>query len=211
MRVAGVGRWLFCSSLAGALLFPAMFYGQDSRSASVLVLKDPTPRPLDLDKVYAPPGGNPAGNPAVSPKAKKPESLYEQKKALMVRASVQIAALASTLDNAVHTKPLAASRAQEIQVAGLIELLAGNIHSSMVPPPSPKNGAAQQQGIPVVAGPPDTSAPLTSETAQLVSLAKELQDGVEKLSPETLSLGVIAKSSEVLQLAHTLKQRLDAP
>ncbi len=178
---------------------------QNSRPVTMLVLKDPTPRPPDLDKMYGT-----ASTPAVNASPALQTSYFQQRQSLVTRASHQLTALAITLDRAVGGQVTEAARAQEIQVAGLIEQLAGNVRTAMAPSPAGggKDAARTVPGGGRAAGAPDASVPLSTETAELVTVAKELEEDVDKTTPDTLPVGVLLKSSRAMALAHAVKQRI---
>lgn len=180
-----------------------------SRTAQVMILPDPTPREPDLEKRFktsAPP--SPGKDPA------RVTAFNQQRLQLIGRASTHLRSLAALLQRSVAQHPSGASLAPEAQVAGAIETLAGNVYTAMATPGS--SGSSGTSGKASVNAAAAYSQPaevpdLTAATRHLAELTEALETEVSKSSVDTLSVGVLVKSAQVRDLAHTLKTRMEQP
>jgi acetylornithine deacetylase/succinyl-diaminopimelate desuccinylase-like protein len=186
--------------------FGTVAAAQGSKS-QVVMLPDPTPRQPDLEQKYS--------KPAVSGTAADHAAmvLNEQRQALIVRASNQLASLAAVLNDGIQKHEKGTSLAAEVQIAELMEKLAKNVNTSIklagdpaTTGRTPKSDSAKTNTA-SVAG--DTlEAQLKQQAGQLVVIVQELQAEVGKTNRDTLSVGALAKSAEVERAAKSLKERM---
>lgn len=178
--------------------------------SQVVMLPDPTPRQPDLELKYSKPAasGTAADHAAVV--------LNEQRQALIIRASNQLALLAAALNDGIQKHEKGTSLAPEVQVADLIEKLAKNVNTSIklagepaTTPHASKSDPAKTNTVhaaSVAGDAPD--AQLKEQAGQLVVIVQELQAEVGKTNRDTLSVGALAKSAEVERAAKSLKERM---
>lgn len=194
------GVWVTATCILG--VFPHVLLSQ-SRTAQVLVLPNPTPREPDLEKRF-----NTKSSPALSDSARV-AAYNRQRFELIGRASAHIQSLSSALRNSIAQHNPGTTIAQEEQVAGAIESLAANVYAATASE-SPKPGAKTAREPLTGADSRTEGERLSAQAKQLDALAQALQTEVSKSTADTLAVGVLTKSAEVRDLAHTLKQRLQA-
>ena len=168
------------------------------RTSQVLVLKDPTPREPDLEKRFK---TTPASN---VPNPRKIADYNRQRFQLIGKASEQMHSLAQVLQASVAQQRTATTGSQEVQIAGAIETLAANVYTALATS-SPRALAKTHEGSSVAT---DDRAQISSDTRQLEALTNALQSEVSKSSADTLPVGVLIRSSQVRELARSLKERL---
>jgi hypothetical protein len=173
------------------------------------MLPDPTPRQPDLEQKYSQPvvSGTAADHAAMV--------LNEQRQALIIRASSQLASLAAVLNDGIQKHEKGASLAPEVQIAELMEKLAKNVNTSIKLAGEPattgraSRSDAAKTSTPATAVAGDTpEAQLKQQAGQLLVIVQELQAEVGKTNRDTLSVGVLAKSAEVERAAKSLKERM---
>jgi hypothetical protein len=177
--------------------------------SQVVMLPDPTPRQPDLELKYSKPAvsGTAADHAAVV--------LNEQRQALIIRASNQLALLAAALNDGILKHEKGTSLAAEVQVADLIEKLAKNVNTSIKLAGEPAttgrvskaDSAKTNTAATSVAG-DGLEAQLKQQAGQLVVIVQELQAEIAKTNRDTLSVGALAKSAEVERAAKSLKERM---
>lgn len=174
---------------------PAELAAQN-RTSTVLVLKDPTPRQPDLEKTLNPPKRFSAPDPSVL-------AAYNQRRyELIRRASGQIQSLSSLLERSFQEENGKTSRQAQVQVAGVIEKLSGNICSALSTRPDQVLPGERAHEI-------EKTEPLTVRLGELMASAAKLNDEIEKSGPDTLPVSVLLASARVKALAHELKSRLE--
>jgi hypothetical protein len=190
--------------------FGTVAAAQGSKS-QVVMLPDPTPRQPNLEQKYS--------QPAVSGTAADHAAmvLNEQRQALIIRASNQLASLAAALNDGILKHEKGTSLAPEVQVADLIEKLAKNVNTSIKLAGEPATTGRASKPDPAridtshaaasVAG-DAAEAQLKQQAGQLVVIVQELQAEVGKTNRDTLSVGALAKSAEVERAAKNLKERM---
>jgi hypothetical protein len=191
-----------------ALAALGTFAAAQGSKSQVVMLPDPTPREPDLEQKYS--------QPAVSGTATDHAAmvLNEQRQALIIRASNQLASLAAALNDGILKHEKGASLAAEVQVADLIEKLAKNVNTSIKLAGEPAiSGRASKSDSATsktahAASSVDGEAQLKQQAGQLVVIVQELQAEVAKTNRDTLSVGVVAKSAEVERAAKSLKERM---
>jgi len=187
---------------AGFAVMSAKAMAQGSSAELASMLKDPAPRPPDLEKMYGKP------TDPVRPGTSKQVAEYNRRRfELIARASVQVAALAETLQKSLAQPQTDAVLAQEAQVAAAVEQLAGNVHMVLLP-----NGQAgrRDEGT-TKANPPEGPEGLEqmrSRADALAAVAKDLHTEVDKSGADTLSIAVLTKSAQVRDIAHDLEVRM---
>jgi len=174
----------------------------------VVMLPDPTPRQPDLEQKYSQPApsGTAADHAAMV--------LNEQRQALIIRASNQLASLAAALNDGILKHQQGTSLAPEVQLADLIEKLAKNVNTSVklavgsaiVHAPKPAKTETSVASISVSGG--AAEAQLKLDAGKLLAVVQELQAAVGKTNQDTLSVGVLAKSAEAEREARSLKDRM---
>ena len=170
------------------------------RTSQVLILKDPTPREPDLDKRFT------TTSPPLTVSPAQIAAYNRQRFQLIGQASVHLHSLATALLASVEQQRETASAPQEAQLAGAIETLAENVSTAMAT--SPSRPSAKKAKAPAdTASSSKQSAELTTEVKRLVTLTEALQVEVRRSGVDTLSLGVLIKSAQIKELAHSLKQR----
>ena len=193
------------TALAGFGTF-AMAQGSKSQ---VVMLPDPTPRQPDLEQKYS--------QPVVTSTAADHAAmvLNEQRQALIIRASSQLASLAAILNDGIQKHEKGTSLAPEVQIAELMEKLAKNVNTSIKLAGEPATAGHASKSDPAKTSTPATSvagdtleAQLKQQAGQLVVIVQELQAEVNKTNRDTLSVGVLAKSAEVERAAKSLKERM---
>jgi len=189
--------------IAGFAVMPAKAMAQGSSAELGAMLKDPAPRPPDLEKMYGKP------TDPVKPDTSRQVAEYNRRRfELIARASVQVAQLAETLQKSLAQPQSEAVLAQEAQVAAAVEQLAGNVHMVLLP-----NGlagkheeGARKANLPEGA---EDLEQMRSRADALAALAKELHDEVDKSGADTLSIAVLTKSAQVRDIAHDLEVRME--
>ncbi len=193
------------TALAG---FGTFAVAQGSKS-QVVMLPDPTPRQPDLEQKYS--------QPVVTSTAADHAAmvLNEQRQALIIRASNQLASLAAMLNDGIQKHEKGTSLAPEVQIADLMEKLAKNVNTSIKLAGEPATTGHASKSDPAKTSTPATSvaentleAQLKQQAGQLVVIVQELQAEVSKTNRDTLSVGVLAKSAEVERAAKSLKERM---
>ncbi len=193
------------TALAG---FGTFAVAQGSKS-QVVMLPDPTPRQPDLEQKYS--------QPVVTSTAADHAAmvLNEQRQALIIRASNQLASLAAMLNDGIQKHEKGTSLAPEVQIADLMEKLAKNVNTSIKLAGEPATIGHASKSDPAKTSTPATSvaentleAQLKQQAGQLVVIVQELQAEVSKTNRDTLSVGVLAKSAEVERAAKSLKERM---
>jgi hypothetical protein len=188
--------------------FGTFAVAQGSKS-QVVMLPDPTPRQPDLEQKYS--------QPAVSSTAADHAAmvLNEQRQALIIRASNQLATLAAVLNDGIQKHEKGTSLAPEVQIADLMEKLAKNVNSSIKLAGEPATTGRTPKSDSAKISTPATSvagdtleAQLKQQAGQLVVIVQELQAEVGKTNRDTLSVGVLSKSAEVERAAKSLKERM---
>jgi hypothetical protein len=179
--------------------------------SQVVMLPDPTPRQPDLERKYS--------QPTVSATAADHAALVlnEQRQALIIRASNQLATLAAALNDGILKHEKGTSLAPEMQVADLIEKLAKNVNTSIKLAGEPATTPHASKSDPAKTNTPHAAASvagdapeeqLKEQAGQLVVIVQELQAEVGKTNRDTLSVGALAKSAEVERAAKSLKERM---
>ena len=176
--------------------------------SQVVMLPDPTPRQPDLEQKYSQPApnGTAADHAALV--------LNEQRQALIIRASNQLASLAAALNDGILKHAQGTSLAAEIQIADLIEKLAKNVNTSVklavgsatARAPKPAKPETSAAATSVSGGTPE--AQLKLDAGKLLAVVQELQAEVGKTNQNTLSVAVLAKSAEAERAARSLKDRM---
>jgi hypothetical protein len=176
--------------------------------SQVVMLPDPTPRQPDLEQKYSQPApsGTAADHAAMV--------LNEQRQALIIRASNQLALLAAALNDGILKHEQGASLAPEVQLADLIEKLAKNVNTSVklavgsatARAPKAVKTETSVAATSVSGGTPE--AQLKLDAGKLLAVVQELQAEVGKTNQDTLSIGVLAKSAEAERAAKSLKERM---
>jgi hypothetical protein len=179
--------------------------------SQVVMLPDPTPRQPDLEQKYSQPAviGTAADHAAMV--------LNEQRHALIIRASTQLASLAAVLNNGILKHEKGTSLAPELQIADLIEKLAKNMNAAIKLDGQPASAGRASKSDPAKRDASSAAnslpgegpeAQLRQDAGKLVFVVQELQAEVGKTDQDTLSLGVLAKSAEVERVARSLKERM---
>lgn len=171
------------------------------RTSQVLVLKDPTPREPDLEKRFKTTPTSNVANP------RKIANYNQQRFQLIGKASVQMHSLAQVLQASVAQQRTVNTSSQEAQIAGAIEMLAANVYTALATS-SPRSLAKTHEDSSIAKDDRAQAAQLNSDTKQLEALTNALQAEVSKSSADTLPVGVLIRSSQVRELARSLKQRL---
>jgi hypothetical protein len=176
--------------------------------SQVVMLPDPTPRQPDLEQKYNQPAasGTAADHAAMV--------LNEQRQALIIRASNQLALLAAALNDGILKHEQGTSLAPEVQIAELIEKLAKNVNTSLKLAFGSATARASKSAktetsvaaTSVPGGAPE--AQLKQDAGKLLAVVQELQAEVGKTNQDTLSVGVLAKSAEAERAARSLKDRM---
>jgi hypothetical protein len=187
--------------------FGTVAAAQGSKS-QVVMLPDPTPREPDLEQKYS--------QPVVSSTAADHAAmvLNEQRQALIIRASKQLALLAAALNDGILKHEKGTSLAAEVQVADLMEKLAKNVNTSIKLAGDPATTGRSSKSDSATANTShaassiDGDAQLKQQAGRLVVIVQELQAEVAKTNRDTLSVGVLAKSAEVERAARSLKERM---
>ena len=199
---------LTLAGMTALAAFGTVAVAQGSKS-QVVMLPDPTPRQPDLEQKYS--------QPAVSSTAADHAAmvLNEQRQALIIRASNQLATLAAVLNDGIQKHEKGTSLAPEVQIADLMEKLAKNVNSSIKLAGEPATTGRTPKSDSAKISTPATSvagdtleAQLKQQAGQLVVIVQELQAEVGKTNRDTLSVGVLAKSAEVERAAKSLKERM---
>jgi hypothetical protein len=199
---------LMLAAMTTLAAFGTIAAAQGSKS-QVVMLPDPTPRQPDLEKKYSQPvvSGTAADHAAIV--------LNEQRQALIIRASNQLASLAVVLNDGILKHDRGTSLAPEVQIADLIEKLAKNVNASIkLAGESATSARASKPDLAKTSTPAASSAgdapeaQLRQQAAELVVIVQELQAEVGKTNRDTLSVGVLAKSAEVERAAKSLKERM---
>ena len=199
---------LTLAGMTALAAFGTFAVAQGSKS-QVVMLPDPTPRQPDLEQKYS--------QPAVSSTAADHAAmvLNEQRQALIIRASNQLASLAAVLNDGIQKHEKGTSLAPEVQIADLMEKLAKNVNSSIKLAGEPATAGRASKSDPAKTSTPATAvagdtpeAQLKQQAGQLVVIVQELQAEVGKTNRDTLSVGVLAKSAEVERAAKSIKERM---
>ena len=198
-------------TLAGMTALAALgtFAVAQGSKSQVVMLPDPTPRQPDLEQKYS----QPAVNSTAADHAAM--VLNEQRQALIIRASNQLASLAAELNDGIQKHEKGTSLAPEVQIAELMEKLAKNVNTSIKLAGEPATAGRALKSDPAKTTTPATAvagdtpeAQLKQQARQLLVVAQELQAEVGKTNRDTLSVGVLAKSAEVERAAKSLKERM---
>jgi hypothetical protein len=177
--------------------------------SQVVMLPDPTPRQPDLEQKYSQPSvsGTTADHAAIV--------LNQQRQALIVRASNQLVSLAAALNDGILKHEQGTSLAPEVQIADLIEKLAKNVNTSVKLAGGSATAARASKPAKTETSVAATSvfgstpeAQLKQDAGKLLAVVQELQAEVGKTNPDTLSVGVLAKSAEAERVARSLKDRM---
>lgn len=172
-----------------------------SRTAQVMILPDPTPREPDLEKRFNTSPAPFAANPA------RVAAYNRQRFQLIGQASAHLRSMANALQVSVAQHGEATALPQETQLAGAIEALATNVYTAMLPSPSRPAGKTDKDPSAETIG--TSEAPrLLADTRRLSALTEALETEVNKSSADTLAVGIVIKSAQVKELAHSLKERL---
>jgi hypothetical protein len=208
MSIAKSLARLTLAGMTALAAFGTLAAAQGSKS-QVVMLPDPTPRQPDLQQKYSQPvvSGTAADHAAMV--------LNEQRQALIIRASNQLASLAVVLNDGILKHEKGTSLAPEVQIADLMEKLAKNVNTSIKLAGEPATPGRASKPDPAKTSTPAASiagdpleAQLRQQAAQLVVIVQELQAEVGKTNRDTLSVGVLAKSAEVERAAKSLKERM---
>ncbi len=203
-----------CRSICAKCVFAAvlMLWGTalmatgQSRTAQVLVLKDPTPREPDLDKRF-----KTATPPALTDTARL-AAYNQQRLKLLGQASAHVSALAAALESSLAGHREGTPFTREVQFARAMEELAGNMYSSLAATtarPANRSAAAASSAAGIVPGTnPEKDAELLAASRELTVQAHELQAEVSKSTADTLPVGVVVKTARVREEARALKDRL---
>lgn len=203
MRRPGMPLVCAACALAGLAATPVEATAQDNHGGTIVILKDPTPRPPDLEKIY----GKPADGDE-SAAARKVKQYDQQRFALISHASGQVESLAETLQKAMAQEQSDAVLTQEAKVAAAIEVLAADVHMALQNEPE-KSSKRDEKLKPTHK--PQTAAELAqlrSRVDVLKALADGMHDEVAKSGPDTLPIGVLTKSVQIRDMARELKLRM---
>ena len=185
--------------VAGFAVMSAKAMAQANSAELSSMLKDPAPRPPDLEKIY----GRPTD--PVKPDTSKQVAEYNRRRfELIARTSVEVVVLAETLQKSLAQPQSDAVLAQEAQVAAAVEQLAGNIHMVLLP----DGLASRREEGTIKAKLPEGAedvGQMRSRADALAAVAKDLHAEVDKSGADTLSIGVLTKSAQVRDLAHDLE------
>ena len=201
MRLSNARALRSCAVLAMAIAWGGgarTASAQASRSSTILELKDPTPRPPDLEKMYRP-AGPPPGLTAAQITA------YNQQRYQLIRhAAASMQRFANVLEKALAQHQEGTSLAQEAQVAGAIEALAANVCQSLAvrTETAPPASAAPGHTLPA------DKAHLLTDTQELAALTATVEAETAKSAPDALPVNVLLTSIRVRDLAEELQRRM---
>ena len=179
-----------------------------SRTAQVMVLKDPTPREPDLDKRFK------SATPPAKPDASRLAAYNQQRLQLIGKASAHVSALAAALESSLAEHKEGTPFVHEIQFARALEELAGNIYSAMTTPtvrPAERVAGANVTDAGTASEAAQKHPELLAASRELVLESQGLQAEVGKSTADTLPVGVIIKSAKVREEARAIKERLQEP
>lgn len=173
-----------------------------------IILKDPTPREVDLEKKLGVAGAQP--RPEASGKALAEYNRRRQE--LVARASTEVYRLAQTLHTAMPGHRPRSSWRSEREVLAAIHSLAVNIRAALGAPgdKAPKNsGQDGKSGVPLTASSSAAAHDKAEQDAdRLFALAADLQGEALHSGPDVIPLRLMRDAEQIGALTLELQQQL---